>query len=70
MTITLNWPRFLIVSIVGAILMLVLYMLWGQSAVVASLSAGYPSRPAAEVKPLVPFLFAVSLSQLVVFCYL
>ena len=70
MTITVQWPRFLAVSIVGAILMLVLYMLWGQSGIVASLSAGYPARPAAEVKPLVPFLFAVSLTQLVVFCYL
>jgi hypothetical protein len=63
-------PRFLAVSIVGAILMLVLYMLWGQSSIVAALSAGYPSRPPEEVKPLVPFLFAVSLTQLVVFCYL
>ncbi len=70
MGVTIRWPRFLAASIVGAILMLALYALWGQSHIVASLSVGYPSRPPEEVKPLVPFLFAVSLTQLVVFCYL
>jgi hypothetical protein len=70
MTIAVQWPRFLAVSIVGAFMMLALYALWGQSHIVAGLSAGYPSRPPDEVKPLVPFLFAVSLTQLVVFCYL
>ena len=45
-------------------------MLWQTTDVVASLSAGYPARPAEQVKPLVPFLFVVSLIQLVVFCFL
>lgn len=69
MNITIQWPRFLVASIVGSILVLVLYMLW-QMHVVVDMSAGYPSRPPEEVKPLIPFLFAVSLVQLVVFCFL
>lgn len=71
MNITIQWPRFLAVSIIGSVLMLTLYMLW-QGQVVAGMSAaaGYPSRPPEEVKPLVPFLLGVSIIQLVVFCYL
>lgn len=68
---TIRWPRFLIVSVVGSIVMLVLYMLWQMTPFVAdSISPGYPARPPEEAKPLVPFLSAVSLIQLVVFCYL
>jgi hypothetical protein len=71
MTITVHWPRFLIVSIVGAILMLVLYGLWtGQVVAGMNLSPGLASRPPEEVKPLVPFLSVVSIIQLVVFAYL
>jgi hypothetical protein len=68
--ITVQWPRFLVVSIIGSILMLVLYMLWGSTSFVAEMSAGYPARPPEDTKALIPFLFAVSLIQLVVFCYL
>jgi len=71
MTITVHWPRFLAVSIVGAILMLVLYGLWtGQVVAGMNLAPGLPSRPPEEVKPLLPFLSAVSITQLVVFAYL
>ncbi len=71
MKITIQWPRFLIVSIVGAIVMLVLYGLWtGQVVAGMNLSPGLPSRPPAEVKPLIPLLSVVSVTQLVVFCYL
>ncbi len=70
MNITIQWPRFLVVSIAGSILMLALYMLWGSTPFVAAMSAGYPARPPEEARPLLPFLFAVSLIQLVVFCYL
>jgi hypothetical protein len=68
---TIKWPRFLIVSIVGSILMLVLYGLWTGSVVAGmNLSPGLPSRPPEEVKPLVSFLSVVSVIQLVVFCFL
>jgi hypothetical protein len=71
MTTTINWPRFLIVSIVGAILMLVLYGLWTGDVVAGmNLAPGYPSRPPEAVKPLLPFLSVVSIAQLVVFCFL
>jgi hypothetical protein len=69
MNITIQWPRFLAVSIVGSILMLALYMLWGRY-IGMDMTPGYPSRPPDEVKPLVPFLAVVSIAQLVVFCYL
>ncbi len=69
MNITIQWPRFLAVSVVGSVLVLALYMLW-QTQVPAELMAGYPSRPPEEAKPLMPFLAVVSLIQLVVFCYL
>jgi hypothetical protein len=69
MNITVNWPRFLAVSVVGAIIMLVLYSLFPMI-VGSGMSEGYPARPEAEMKPLLPFLFAVSLIQLVVFCYM
>jgi hypothetical protein len=70
MQITIAWPRFLIVSILGAIVMLALYMLWQTTPIVRDLAAGYPARPVEEQKPLLPFLLAVSIIQLVVFCYL
>jgi hypothetical protein len=70
MSITVNWPRFLIVTIVGAVIMLALYGAWSGVVAGMDLSPGYPSRPQGEMKPLVPFLAIVSITQLVVFCYL
>jgi len=71
MTTTIHWPRFLIVSIVGAILMLVLYGLWTGDVVAGmNLAPDLPSRPPEQVKPLLPFLSVVSITQLVVFCFL
>ncbi len=71
MKTTIHWPRFLIVSILGAVVMLVLYSLWtGKVVAGMNLSPGLPSRPPEEVKPLVPFLGVVSITQLVVFAYL
>ncbi len=70
MRITVQWTRFLIASVVGTILMLALYMAWQMTPFVAAMSVGYPARPPDEAKPLVPFLVAVSIIQLVVFCYL
>jgi hypothetical protein len=69
-TITVQWGRFLVASVAGSILVLALYMIWQMTPFVAAMSVGYPARPPAEAKPLVPFLFAASLIQLVVFCYL
>ena len=71
MKTTIQWPRFLIVSILSAIVMLVLYSLWTSKVVAGmNLSPGLPSRPPEEVKPLVPFLGVVSITQLVVFGFL
>ena len=69
MTTTIQWPRFLIVSIAVSIVVLVLYGLL-QTQVPASFMEGYPSRPADEMKQLYPFLAVVSIVQLVVFCFL
>jgi hypothetical protein len=71
MKTTTHWPRFLIVSILSAVVTLVLYGLWtGQVVAPMNLSPGLPSRPPDEVKPLVPFLGLVSITQLVVFAFL
>ena len=71
MTITVNWPRFIVASLVSAIVMLVLYGLWtGQVVAGMDLAPGYPTRPADQVQPLLPFLAVVSIAQLVVFAYL
>jgi hypothetical protein len=68
---TIQWPRFLLVSILSAIVMLVLYSLWtGKVVAGMNLSPGLPSRPPEAVKPLVPFLAVVSITQLVVFAFL
>ncbi len=69
MSITIQWPKFLAVSVGGSVLMLALYMLWGKY-IGMDMTPGYPSRPPDEVKPLVPFLAVVSIIQLAVFCYL
>jgi len=69
--ITIKWPRFAIVSLIGSIVMLVLYGLWtGQVVAPLNLAPGLPSRPPADVQRLVPFLSVVSIAQLVVFGYL
>ncbi len=71
MKTTINWPRFFLVSIPIAVFMLVLYGLWtGKVVAGMNLSPGLPSRPPAEVQPLVPFLSVVSIAQLVVFAFL
>jgi len=71
MKTTIHWPRFFIVSILSAVVMLVLYGLWTGNVVAGmNLSPGLPSRPPEEVKPLVPFLAVVSITQLVVFAFL
>jgi hypothetical protein len=69
MNINIQWPRFLVASIIGAILVFVLDVLWHTHAV-PDMYVGYPSRPPSEVGPLMPFLFATYIVQLVVFCYL
>lgn len=69
MGITVNWPKFLAVSIIGSAIMLSLYMLWPM-VLPPDPSEGYPARPVEQVKALLPFLSVVSITQLVVFCYL
>jgi hypothetical protein len=71
MKTTIHWPRFFLVSILSAVVMLMLYGLWTGTVVASmNLSPGLPSRPPEEVKPLVPFLAVVSITQLVVFAFL
>ncbi len=69
MNISIRWPRFLAVSIVGAVIMLALYSQW-PAVFPPNPAEGYPARPVVEMKPLLPFLGVVSIIQLVVFAYL
>jgi len=64
-----DWPRFLMASIVGAILVFVLDVAW-HGTIAADMYADYPSRAADEIKSLMPFLFLTYIIQLPVFCYL
>jgi len=68
MNITIGWPRFLIASIVGTVVIFVLALLV-QNAVGPGLYAGIPIRPEAEMKPLMPFLGLTFLVQFPIFCW-
>src|SRR5665213_1287027 len=67
--IKIEWPRFLIVAVLAAILIFVLDLAFHTS-MASSLYVGYPQRPSAEVTPLMPFLFATYIVQMTAFCYL
>jgi len=69
MTAKTDWPRFLLVSIVGAALIFVLDVLW-HGTLAKSMYDGYPGRQPEEVRALLPFLFLTYLIQLPAFCYL
>lgn len=64
-----DWPRFLLISILGAVLIFVLDVLW-HGTVVRGMYEGYPARPSEQVQALMPFLFLTYLIQLPTFCYL
>jgi hypothetical protein len=59
----------LTVSFIGAVLLFVLNTLW-HGFIAKTMYAGYPARPADEIRALMPFLFLTHLIQFPVFCYL
>lgn len=64
-----DWVRFLVVSVLGAVGIFALDVLW-HGTIAAGMYADYPSRPEAEMKALMPFLFLTYLLQLPTFCYI
>jgi hypothetical protein len=68
MKITIEWPRFLIASLVGTVVVFVLAV-YLHGTVFAGMYEGIPIRPAADVKPLMPFLALTFLVELPVFCF-
>jgi hypothetical protein len=69
MSITVNWPRFLAVSVLGAILVIAIAVLWHGN-IAASMYADFPARPADEVSALFPFLALTFIVQIPMFCYM
>ena len=74
MPIKIEWPRFLIVTVLASILIFVLDIAFHQHLAPILFgdypAADYPSRPAAGVMPLLPFLFLTYVLQMPIFCYL
>lgn len=69
MGITMNWPRFLVASIVAALFVIVIAIAWhGHFA--ASMYANFPARSADQVQLLKPFLVLTFLIQIPIFCYM
>jgi hypothetical protein len=64
-----DWPRFLLVSVLGAAAIFVLDVLW-HGTIAGGMYEGYPARAPEEVRALLPFLFLTYLIQLPTFCYL
>jgi hypothetical protein len=73
-TMSIPWPRFLITVFVVAILTFVFDLFLHGTAIPALFDnyppADYPSRPAAELQALFPFLIATYLVQIAMFCFL
>ncbi len=64
-----DWPRFLAVTLVGAVGFFALDVLW-HGYVVRGLYADYPMRPDNQIRALLPFLLLTFLLQLPTFCYI
>jgi hypothetical protein len=69
MSITVNWPRFLAVSVLGAILVIAIAVVW-HGHIAASMYADFPARPADQVAGLFPFLALTFIVQIPIFCYM
>ena len=67
MNITIQWPRFLIASLIGTVVIFVFAVLWHGP---AGMYDGIPIRPAEDMKGLMPFLGLTFLVQFPVFCFL
>ncbi|WP_157217381.1 hypothetical protein [Flavisphingomonas formosensis] len=74
MAAPVQWARFLIVTIIASILIFVLDIAFHQHLAPVLFgdypAADYPSRPPADIMPLLPFLFLTYLLQMPMFCYL
>lgn len=66
---SIQWPKFLAVTVASAILIFAITLIWHGS-VVAGMYEGIPIRPAADVKPLLPFLFGTIVVELGTFFYI
>jgi hypothetical protein len=66
--ITIAWPRFLIASLVGTVVIFVFAVLW-HGTIAAGMYQGIPIRPAEDMKGLMPFLALTFLVELPLFCY-
>jgi hypothetical protein len=65
--ITIQWPRFLVASLIGTAVIFAFAMLWHGP---AGMYDGIPVRPADDMKALLPFLGLTFLVQFPVFCFL
>jgi hypothetical protein len=74
MSLRIEWPRFLIITVVLSIVIFVLDIAFHTMLAPKIMSgypaADYPGRPPEEVQPLLPFLFATYVIQMPVFCFL
>jgi hypothetical protein len=74
MSDSIPWPRFLITAFLVAIATFVFDLFLHGTLIPALFDnyppADYPSRPAAELQALFPFLIATYLVQIAVFCFL
>jgi len=67
--IAIQWPRFLIASLVGTVVIFILAV-YLNGTVFAGIYEGIPVRPAEDMKALMPFLALTFLVQFPVFCFL
>jgi len=68
MNITIAWPRFLIASLIGTVVIFVLAV-YLNGTVFAGMYDGIPIRPAEDMKGLMPFLALTFLVEFPLFCF-
>jgi hypothetical protein len=68
-SITIQWPRFLIASLIGTVVIFGLAIFW-HGTIAAGMYDGIPIRPPEDIKALTPFLALTFLVQFPVFCFL
>ena len=69
MSITVNWPRFLVASLICAILVIAIAIGW-HGYIAAPMYADFPLRPADQREGLTWFLVLTFLIQIPIFCYM
>ncbi len=65
----IDWVRFLVAGTSGAVLIFILDIAF-HGTLAKDMYAGYPQRPALDMKALFPFLFATYLAQLLMFSFM